>query len=257
MSIVQQPQKVKNYNWPAISIYLAGRRRYLTTCQMDASPPRIITISRLYIRARQARQRRRLLTCVAVYGAALGAFALIVSLVARTKPLPPNFEPQHLDPVIAIFLSLAGIAAGGLVAWTLTLWLVQRAEYPQSPFVWIGVGLGFAIIVPFLTGALAPVSIVFLNMAIGVSETPEVLSGLADSIFRVPRATFEYGALSLGPTAIAAVLFVVGTWIIDRANTYSNVRIAEYGTYAVAAALSAAAIGFATLAPPSTIVKLG
>ncbi len=199
----------------------------------------------------------RLLTCVAVYGAALGIFALLVSLVARAKLRPPDFEPQHLDPIVALFLSGAGIVAGGLVAWTLTTWLVQRAEHPQHPLVWLGVGLGYAIIVPFLTGALAPVSLVFLNTVVGVMATPEMLPGLADSVFRAPKVAFEYGALSLGPTALAAVLFVAGTWVIDRINTYSGLHLSRYGAYGMTIAMSTGVVAFAYLAPATTLVKLG
>ena len=192
-----------------------------------------------------------------MYGGALGVFALIVSLVARTKLQPPDYEPERLEPVIAMFLSGAGVVAGGLVAWTLTAWLVQRAEHPQHPLAWPGIGIGYAIIVPFLTGTLAPVSLVFLNTTVGITETPDVLTGLADSIFRAPRIAFEYGALSLGPTALAAGLFVAGAWIIDRTNTYSDVRISRYGAYGVTLAMSAGVIGFVSLAPASTIYKLG
>ena len=192
-----------------------------------------------------------------MYGGALGIFAIVVSLVARAKLRPPDFDPQHLDPTVAVFMSGAGIVAGGLVAWTLTAWLVQRAEHPQHPVVWPGVGLGYAIIVPFLTGALAPVSLVFLNMTLGITETPEMFSGLADSIFIASRVAFEYGTLSLGPTALAAVLFIVGAWVIDRTNTYSSLHISRYGAYGVTIALSVGVVAFVSLAPASTIVKLG
>ncbi len=202
-------------------------------------------------------RRRRLLACIFTYGGALGVFALIVSLVARTKLKPPDYEPQHLEPTIAIFMSGAGLVAGGLVAWTLTAWLVQRAEHPQHPLLWPGVGIGYAIIVPFLTGALAPVSLVFLNMTVGITETPDVLAGLADSIFRAPRIAFEYGALSLGPTALAAGLFMVGAWVIDRINAYSHLQVSRYGAYGVTLALSAGVVMFVSLAPASTIYRLG
>ena len=184
-------------------------------------------------------------------------FAIIVSLVARTKLQPPDFEPQHLEPTIAFFLSVSGLAAGGLVAWTLTAWLVQRAEHPQHPLVWPGVGLGYAIIVPFLTGAFAPVSLVFVNATVGITDAPDVMTGLADSIFRAPRIAFEYGALSLGPTALAAVLFVLGAWVIDRANAYPSIPVSRYGVYGVTAVLSVAAIGFVSFAPAATIHRLG
>ena len=180
-----------------------------------------------------------------------------MSLVARTKLQPPDFEPQHLEPVIAFFLSWSGLAAGGLVAWTLTAWLVQRAEHPQHPLIWPSVGLGYAIIVPFLTGVFAPVSLVFINTTVGITETPDVLSGLADSVFRAPRIAFEYGALSLGPTALAAAMLAVGAWVIDRANSYPGDLVSKYGSYGVTAALSAVVVGFVSLAPASTIYRLG
>ena len=118
-------------------------------------------------------------------------------------------------------------------------------------------GLGYAIIVPFLTGAFAPVSLVFINATVGITETPDVLTGLVDSVFRAPRIAFEYGALSLGPTALAAAMFVVGAWIIDRANAYPSISVSRYGAYGVTAALSVAVVGFVALAPAATIYRLG
>ena len=194
---------------------------------------------------------------MSVYGGALGVFALVISLVARTKLRPPDYDPQHLEPTIALFLSGAGFVAGGLVIWTLTAWLVQRAEHPQHPLAWPGIGVGYAIIVPFLTGALAPVSLVFLNATVGITETPDVVTGLADSVFRAPRIAFEYGALSLGPTALAAALFAVGAWVIDRANAYPSIAVSRYGAYGVTIGLSVVTVGFVSLAPAATLYKLG
>ena len=215
--------------------------------------------ARTYARRVQTRtgRRRRLLACIFTYGGALGVFALIVSLVARTKLQTPDYEPQHLEPTIALFLSGAGLVAGGLVALTLTAWLVRRAEHPQHPLAWPGVGVGYAIVVPFLTGTLAPVGLVFINATVGITETPDILTGLADSIFIAPRIAFEYGALSLGPTALAAVLFAPGAWLIDRVNTYPDLRVSRYGAYGVTIALSTCTIGFVALAPASTIYRLG
>ena len=206
---------------------------------------------------RRTGRRRRLLACIFSYGGALGVFAIIVSLVARTKLQPPGYEPQHLEPTIAFFMSGSGLVAGGLVAWTLTAWLVQRAEHPQHPLAWPAVGLGYAIMVPFLTGALAPVSLVFLNTTVGITDTPAVVTSLADSVFRAPRIAFEYGALSLGPTAMAAVMFVIGAWVIDRANSHPSITVSRYGAFGVTAALSVAVVGFVSLAPAATIYRLG
>ena len=149
------------------------------------------------------------------------------------------------------------MVAGALVAVLLTSWAIKRAAYAQHPLVWVALGVGFGIIVPFGTGALTPVSIVFLNLNLGVIAPGEILSGLVEAAFRAPQSAFSYGGMSLAPTALAAVLFAPGAWLIDTANRSRNVIVSRYGIWAIALALSFGFVTFAALGPPSTLVKLG
>ena len=208
-------------------------------------------------RRRSVGRRYRLIACVTLYGGALGAAAFLVAVLATAKLRPPLYEPEHMSLLPSVFLSGAGAGAGALVALTLTYLAVKRAEYAQNPLVWVAVGVGFAIAVPFLTGALAPVSIVFLNLRLGVIAPDQVFSGILDSAFRAPNSSIAYGATSLGPTALAALLFAVGSWLIDTANSSNKVIVSRYGAYAITLALSAGFLAFAALGPPSTLVKLG
>ena len=135
-------------------------------------------------------------------------FALIVSLVARTKLKPPDYEPQHSNHYCALpvrgrnrrrrsgSLDTDGMAgsegrtpAASPGVARCRPWVCHHSAVPDR-------------------GPLAPVSLVFMNATVGITETPDMLTGLADSIFIAPRIAFEYGALSLGPTALAAVLFI-------------------------------------------------
>ena len=202
-------------------------------------------------------RRYRLIICVALYGGALGAAALLVALVARAKLRPPLYEPEHMAFLPSVFLSGAGVIAGALVAALLTYWVVKRADNAQHPLIWVALGVGFALIVPFATGALAPVSIVFLNLNLGVIAPDEIFSGLIDSAFRAPSSAFAYGAMSLAPTAVAALLFAAGAWLIDAANASDNVKVSRYGTCAITLALSFGFVAFAALGPPSTVATLG
>lgn len=202
-------------------------------------------------------RRYRLIVCVTLYGGALGAAAFLVALLAGTKLLPPLYEPEPMALLPSVFLSGAGAVAGALVVFLLTYWVIKRADYAQHPLVWVALGVGFAMMVPFAAGALAPVSIVFLNLRLGVIAPGEILPGLMDSAFRAPTSSIAYGTMSLAPTAVAALLFAIGSWLIDTANSSHKVIVSRYGAYAITLALSAGFVAFAALGPPSTLVKLG
>ena len=206
---------------------------------------------------RSVGRRYRLIICVALYGGALGAAAVLVALVAHAKLLPPLYEPEHLALLPSVFLSSAGVVAGALVAFLLASWVIKGAEYAQHPLVWVTFGVGFGIMVPFGTGALTPVSIVFLNLNLGVIAPGEILPGLVEAAFRAPQSAFSYGGINLAPTALAALLFAPGAWLIDTANGSRNVIVSRYGVWAIALALSFGFVAFAALGPPSTLVKLG
>lgn len=195
--------------------------------------------------------------CVALYGGALGAAAFLVAVLATAKLRPPLYEPEHMSLLPSVFLSGAGAGAGALVALLLTYLAIKRADYAQHPLVWVAFGVGFAIVVPFLTGALAPVSIVFLNLRLGAIAPGDVFSGILDSAFRAPTSSITYGATSLAPTALAALLFASGAWLIDTANASNKVIVSRYGAYAITLALSVGFVAFAALGPPSTLVRLG
>ena len=55
-------------------------------------------------------RRLRLVACVALVGGALGAGAVVISLLNRTKPW---LDPDHMDLVPSMILSSAGFVAGG------------------------------------------------------------------------------------------------------------------------------------------------
>jgi len=194
---------------------------------------------------------------VALYGGALGATAVLVALVAHARLLPPLYEPERLALLPSVFLSSAGVVSGALVAFLLVSWLIKGTGYPQHPLVWLTFGVGFGIMVPFGTGALTPVSIVFLNLHLGVIAPGEILPGLVEAAFRAPQSAFSYSGMSFASTALATVLFGPGAWLIDTANGSRNVIVSRYGVWAVALALSFGFVALANLVPASTLVKLG
>jgi hypothetical protein len=170
---------------------------------------------------------------------------------------PPLYEPAHLATLPAVFLSGAGVLAGALVAGLLTFWTVKRPEDASSPLIWVALGLVYGLVLPFVTGALAPVSLIFLDLAVTGSGADEVMSGLVDSAFRSPYFAFVYGAMSLQTTAIAAPVFAAGAWLIDRVNASANVQVSRIGAYAIAVALSLGIVAIASFGPPSALAKLG
>ena len=202
-------------------------------------------------------RRNRLIICVALYGGALGAAATVISFLSRAKLQPPLYEPERLQLQTDVFLSGAGVVAGVLVVSVLAYWLIKGADSAQPPVLWLAMGLGFALMVPFVTGALVPVSIVFLNVRLGVFDPGDLSPGLLDAVFRAPHSSFSYGTVALGTTGLAALLFAAGAWLIDTVNASKHVIVSRYGACAISLALSSVFIASAFLGPPSTLAKLG
>ena len=202
-------------------------------------------------------RRRILVAYITLYGSALGAATILVALVARAKLKPPDYEPEHLPPVTAFFMAWSGLIAGAIIAGALAHMLVRRSSRRQDPRIWLALALGFGILAPFFTGTLTPISLIGINLALAVMSTAEAVSSLVDTPFRAATAAFSYGTLSLGTTAIAAILLAVGSAVIDLAYSARSRAVATWAPPAIAVGLSLLAVGFSAFGPPAAIANLG
>lgn len=63
--------------------------------------------------------------------------------------------------------------------------------------MWLVLGIGYGLLLPPLTGALLPLSIVFINLTLGVIELGELPSEFLEALFRSPLNAIIYGSLAI------------------------------------------------------------
>ena len=205
--------------------------------------------------ARRAHGRRlRLAISLTLYAGALGAAVVLISLLTRTKPW---VEPEHLSFAPSVFLSLGGALAGILIVWPLAYWFGDGAGAPRGLLAWLAVGFGFGVLLPLLTGAFLPLSIVFVDLSLGVISAGQLFSSALDALFRAPLSLAVHGALGIFTGLLAGALFGTGAWVVDMVNASSNPVASRYGPWAIALLLGSIAVVIAVFGPADTLAKLG
>ena len=207
--------------------------------------------------------RIRFAACLAVYGAAIGAAAVLVNFLSQGDPLE---VPQHMPFGPALLFSSAAALAGIVITGPVSYWLYGQAPVfyankyrePRSFLVWTALGLGYGLLFPLLMGAyFLPMSFRFLDFVNGILNVPELVSSGIDLVLMSPFFSVILGFQLFFTGLIAGVLFGVGAWVIDRFNTSADPATARYGTWAMALALSAIVIAIVAFGPVSTLSRLG
>ena len=189
------------------------------------------------------------------YAAALGAAAVPVALLA--KPDPRLQVPEHMSAAPTFYLTLAGAIAAILIVWPVIRRLPDALGTQIGWFVWLVLGAGYALVVPFLSGGLIPFSVVFLNAHVGIIEIWQIPGQLLNSLFRMPIEAFIYGTLALYTGFIAGVLFAVGGFAINEMGYSRNMVVHKYAPWAIALTVGLMSIAFAVLAPAEFVNKFG
>ena len=189
------------------------------------------------------------------YGAALGAAAVPVALLA--KPDPRLTVPEHMSMAPTFYLALAGALAGALLVWPVSRRLPDALGSQTGWLIWIILGVGYSLIVPFLSGILIPFSIVFLNAHVGLIEIWQIPGHLLNTVFRVPIEAFVYGTLAVYTGMIAGALFAVGGFAIEEISYSRNMFVHRYVPWAIALSVGLLSIAFAVLAPAEFVNKFG
>ena len=209
----------------------------------------------LTINAETRRRRIRLATSMALYGGALGAASILISLLNRT---PFGADPEHLRLIDSVFISLAGAIAGIAVALPLGYFMGGASgAKPSNLLLWWAVGLAFGLALPFVTGALVPLSLVFEDLSIGLIRPGQVFERVLDSVFRAPLNLFVNGALSMFTGLLAGAIFGTGGWVADMFNASRRPVAAKVGPWVVAIVLGSVAVVIAVFGSPDALAKLG
>ena len=193
---------------------------------------------------------------MSVYGGTLGGAAFIVYMLASTE-FPK--EPEHLTLTTTTFLSggaALGCAIGvGLFMW----WLIKFSERDAQTRLlpWLGLGFGFGVLSPVVTGLVLPISTTFLHLSMDVLSAGELPMAFQSAIARSPQFALIHGAFGIYTGILVGALFGPGAWLIDRANYSGDPRIAAYGPYALTLLLSTVFYVIAAFGPPNILANLG
>ena len=197
---------------------------------------------------------RYLVICLALYGGSLGASALLVNLLSRTKY--PNI-PEHMAVAPTALMSGGAFVACAILGGAMAYWSGERDSALHSVIKWLLFGFGFGIVSPLITGATLPISLVLVNLESGVislGETPAQISG---ELFRIPSFSFSHGVFGLFTGMLAGALFGVGALFISSLRELADGPVAKYGPYALAILLSIIFYAIATLGPAPTLARFG
>ncbi len=207
-------------------------------------------------RRRHRRRRRRLtlLGALALYGGALGASSVLINLLTRTKPW---VEPEHMAFVPSTFISISGAVAAILLVLPIAILLGERTDEPRGLPMWLGIGAGYGVLLPFLTGAFLPLSLVFVDLSLGVIEAGDIVTEVLSGLFRTPLFMFVHGTLGLFTGLLTGVVFGAGAWAIDRLNGSPHLPASQVSPWAVAVVLGLIAVVVAVFGPSETLAKLG
>ncbi len=198
--------------------------------------------------------RIRLTASVALYGAALGSAAILISIIARTDKFD---EAQHLELVPGLISAITGALAATLIAPLAIYHLRNNADESGGILLWLVLGLGFGVASSFVTGGLFPLNVVFITFAEDDIKLSELPSLVVEGAFQGIRSFFIEGALAIYTWFLAGALFGTGAWIIDKLNASANPVASKYGTWVVALSLGLTIVAFAVLGPPETLRKFG
>ena len=212
--------------------------------------------------ARTDWRRIRFGATLAIYGGAVGAFAVLVNLLSRA----PAYDLQRLEFGPSIVFGLSGFLAGSQLAGPTAYWsygglgfFYPKLRQARGLLAWVFLGFAYGVVFPLLMGALfLPVTLVFVDFVQGLVSVPDLLYrmlALASGAWPTLAVTVGFKLFFSG--FIAGGLFALGSWAIDYFNTSADPATAKYGAWAMALALSVLIIAVAAFGPLETLSKLG
>ena len=209
-------------------------------------------------------ERIRFAACMAIYGATIGACAILVKFLSRTQ-FPG--VPEHLDLGTSLFFGSAGAFAGSVMTGPIAYWLYgglptfkftpRPKRGPRNIVVWGQFGVGFGLLLPILLGLMLPLWFRFFAFYQGAINMPTLMSSLIDltigSLYMAPIFGLEYFFTSI----VAGVLFAAGALIIDIFNSSKDRVTTQFASWIVTIGICSLLIALLIVIPEVTLAKVG
>ena len=209
-------------------------------------------------------ERLRFAACVSIYGAAIGAAAILVNLLSHTEALE---IPQHLPLGRSLLLGITGALAGVAITLPVAYWIYggvrvfarKKEREARGIRTWVVLGIGFGFVYSLVMGAY------FLSTSADLmrfSDGELTLSELGIRYLDVTAGRWVVLAHVLGMRLlftgfVAGLLFGPGAWAINRFSTSADPSTARYGSWVIALALAGMVITVAAFAPETTLARFG
>jgi len=208
--------------------------------------------------------RWRFAASLGLYGAALGAFVVVSNVVGLTSKFA--VDADTLPPEDVLYFIIVGGLTGFVVAG-LTGYLINRStrafasstpRHALGILPWAALGGTYWVAFSLLVGGITlPQANVVLAYVDGAIPFVDFVGFSLDTIFGVPFRMVSEGGRFMYTAIWAGLLFAAGGWAIDRLAVSSNAPAARYGSPLAAVLLSAIAIAFLLLLPPSVLWHIG
>lgn len=198
-------------------------------------------------------QRTAYASSVTFLATCLGFTAVLISFLVGTVP---RLEPAHLEFAPSVIFGAAGALAAIAMAAPVSYMLgkVRPPRNWQVCFVW---GLAFGLLLPVITGALLPSSVVVMDWNRDLISAGGLLSELLSAQFRAPLNSFVYTSLNITTGLIFGAVFGLGFWVINRLTLAANLAVSRYGPWIFAFTLGATAVSLASYGPTDALTRLG
>ena len=202
----------------------------------------------------QLARRGYLIVCLAIYGGSLGAAALLVNLLSRTRY--PNI-PEHMTFAPTLLMSAGAFVVCAVLSGLMAYWSGERDSAARRVIKWLLFGFGFGVLSPVITGGTLPLSLVFVELEAGLTSLGDAPVRLTNALFHIPRFAFTHGVFGLFTGMLAGALFGVGALFISSLRELSGGAVGRYGPYVLAVALSVLFYAIAVFGDAVTLARLG
>ena len=191
--------------------------------------------------------------CVTFLAASFGLAAVLVSFLVNTDP---RLDPAHLDFAPSAIFGGAGAVAAMAIAAPVS-YRLGKVGPPRSLWVCLGWGLALGLILPIVTGALLPSSVVVMDWNRELISAGRIPSELLSAQFRAPLNSFVFTSLNIFTGLLFGAVFGLGFWVINILVAASNLAVSRYGPWIFAFAFGAAAVLWSAYGPPDVLARLG
>ena len=217
----------------------------MTSKSLTGQPPSPVSASE---------RRIRLAASATVFASALGAAAILTSVIVHTGIYD---DPEHLTFVPSVVSALTGALAAGLVTPLAIYHARDRAEDSGGVLTWLALGLGFGLASSFVTGGLLPLSAVMMSLAEGAVGLGELPSQALEAALRGIRSFYIEGTLAIFTWLLAGAIFGTGGWALDKLNASPSIIASRYGTLGRRRIARVGSCGLRRVWPAGTLRNLG